>query len=106
MNATASKQELLVELLQELVVANLGDPVRIRSANGELFGVFFPFDSEASATPPELSDEERAEFQRRLDTIDDTVSPAEMVAMLRKGAGSEATFTRIRYGATGTTFPR
>lgn len=83
MAAAASRQQLLAELLEELITENNGQPVRISSGERTL-GIFFPAFVSSRTSPPPITPEQRAELQRRLDTIDDAVSPEEMIAMIEE----------------------
>lgn len=84
MAMSEEKQRLLAELLQEAIVLNGWKPFKVFTANGSSLGVFHPQFISSRRTPPRMTEEHRAELQRRIDNIDDAVSAEEMIEMVMR----------------------
>lgn len=87
MATAATKEQLLVEMLDDLAAKNHGRPVRITSGKRTV-GLFFPFHVSKRSTPPEMTAEEHAELRYALDHIDDAVTPEEMIKMIEEDRDS------------------
>ncbi|MCE9534027.1 MAG: hypothetical protein K8T89_23325 [Planctomycetes bacterium] len=84
MESQSSKMKLLYDIIWEMVQESNGVPIPVLSETGQSLGIFVPLGVPEPQEPPELTPEEQAEFQYRLDNIDDTVTTEEMIAWLKK----------------------
>jgi hypothetical protein len=81
--ATPEQRRYLVDNLLPTVIEDGGYlPRLVHNARGELLAVLVPEFRSKATEPPELTPDEVAEIQRRLDTPDDTISHDEMVRRL------------------------
>jgi len=77
--ATPEQRRYLVQkLLAKEVAESSCLPILVPDANGEIVAYYMPRFHSKATKPPELTDEERAELQRRFDTPNDTISFEEM----------------------------
>ena len=81
--ATPEQRRYLVEKLLPVVVEDDGYlPRLVRDKKGELVGVLVPEFRSTATEPPKLSAEEYAELDRRLATLDNTITHEEMLKRL------------------------
>jgi len=81
--ATPEQRRYLIDkLLPQVIEDDKYLPRLVHDKNGELVGLLIPQFQSKATEPPKLTDEERAELQRRLDTPNDTVSHEEMLKRL------------------------
>jgi hypothetical protein len=71
-------QKLLPKVLEETRYL----PQPITNAAGETVGFFIPHYRSTNSEPPKLTPEREAEFQRRLETLDDSVDLEEFLKLL------------------------
>jgi hypothetical protein len=81
--ATPEQRRYLVEkLLPKVIEEDRYLPRLVHNAKGELVGVLVPEFHSTATEPPTLTPEEQAELDRRLATLDDTISHEEMLKRL------------------------
>jgi hypothetical protein len=81
--ATPEQRRYLVQkLLAKDMAESICLPILVPDANGEIAAYYMPRYQSKATKPPELSPEQRAEHQRRLDTLNDTISHEEMMDRL------------------------
>jgi hypothetical protein len=77
------QRRYLIEKLLPLVIEDDQYlPRFVRDRAGEIVGLVIPQYQSKATEPPNLSEEERAELQRRLDTPNNTISFDEMMIQL------------------------
>ena len=84
----AERAHLLGELARA-ITADLGrkDGAMLTDHLGNPVGLFVPVVQKPPAPPP-MTDEDRAELQRRLDTIDNAITGDELKARILRGRGA------------------
>jgi hypothetical protein len=84
----AERAQLLGELVRA-VSADLGrkDGAMLRDPQGNPVGLFLPVVQNPPAPPP-MTAEDRAELQRRLDTIDNSMTTEELKARIGRGGAA------------------
>jgi len=74
----AAMHTLIAEFLEETKYL----PQPILTATGELVGLFVPHYRHKPTAPPKLTPAQEAEIDRRLNTLDNSVSPEEFIKLL------------------------
>jgi hypothetical protein len=78
--ATPEQRLYLVEkLLPRVIEDGRYLPRLVYDSKGELLGVLVPEFRSKATEPPKLTPEKQAEIQRRLDTLDDTITHEELL---------------------------
>jgi hypothetical protein len=81
--ATPEQRRYLIDQLLPLVIEDDAYlPRSVHDNAGEIVGLVIPQYRSKATEPPKLTDEQRAELQRRLDTSNDTISFDEMMKRL------------------------
>lgn len=76
----ADKETILLSLLSNLAVPSESFGVLQVPLEEGFLAVYFP--QPKTVDPPPVTPEEQAEFQRRLDTIEDSISAEEMIELV------------------------
>jgi hypothetical protein len=82
----AERAELMGELARA-ITEDLGgtkDGTMLRGPEGNAVGLFLPA-AQNPPVPPPMTEADRAELQRRLDTIDDSMTTEELKARIGRG---------------------
>ena len=74
--------EQLTEILIELMRTNPGMPVELAAEKKGAIGVFVPYYVSQREDRPKITQERKAELERQLATIDDSVTHEEMVRLV------------------------
>jgi hypothetical protein len=84
------RAQLLGELARA-VTADLGrrDGAMLRDHHGDPVGLFLPVAKNPPAPPP-MTEEDRAELRRRLDTIENSMTTEELKSRIARGGASRS----------------
>ena len=85
----AERAELMGELARA-ITRDLGgkkDGTMLRDPHGNAVGLFLPV-AQNPPTPPPMTEADRAELQRRLDTIDNSMTTEELKARIARGGAA------------------
>ena len=88
---TPGERAHLLGALAKAVARDLPDrrPGMLTDEMGKPIGLFLPI-VEKQPTPPEMTPADRAELQRRLDTIDQSITTEELKARIARGDVAES----------------
>lgn len=81
--ATPEQRRYLVHRLLAKEIEETGyKPVPVTDESGQTVGYYIPWFRSAAKAPPKLSPERRAELDRRLNNLDESISQEEMMKRL------------------------